>query len=86
MKTLPHIPKRPSSEARAHYWLEHQPEHRTVYFNANHKWHLRGFDKNGLVLDFLLPEGQYELDFPKKSASLTLMIIDPDPGGGGLVE
>lgn len=64
-------------------------EHRTIHIKADGPWTLTGKElERKITLDptpefFIpLPAGEYTFDFPPASENLSLIIIDPDPGGG----
>ena len=58
-----------------------------INFKADEMWLLTGYDKaeNREYKIHMLP-GEFTLDFNPHSVNLALLAIDPDPGGGGLIE
>jgi hypothetical protein len=57
-----------------------------IHLRAEKAWELKGFDTAGGMVRIPLPAGEFTLDFPMHSVNLSVAVIDPDPGGGGLVE
>jgi hypothetical protein len=68
-------------------WTFSDPKaHRAIHLRADEAWELTGFDATGVMVRIPLPAGEFTLDFPMHSVNLAVAVIDPDPGGGGLVE
>ncbi|NWJ40218.1 MAG: hypothetical protein HXX12_04515 [Geothrix sp.] len=61
---------------------ENQENPRSIHLKALKKWHVITFDHTGREITTPMPDGEYTLLFPPGSANLSLLIIDPDPGGG----
>ena len=84
MKPLKHVAQHLSP---LHGWtFKDEKVPHTIYLKAEKGWALTGYDPAGLKVRVPLPAGEYALEFPVHSVNLSVLVIDPDPGGGGLLE